>query len=199
MTDVTTPDETAEETTPAAPPAQETPKPAAEAKPDEKAAAPAEEKTAEKEGAPDLYELKAPDGQEFDDTVLTEFAKVAHKLDLPEASAQEILDKVGPVLQARALERHQALRAEWTESAKADKEFGGEKFKENLAIAKKALEKFGRPDFVKYLAESGLGDHPEMIRTFLKIGKAIREDIIVPGGGPVSAPKTPAEVLYGDK
>lgn len=139
-------------------------------------------KPAEKAGAPDKYEFNAPDGVSYDDTVIAQFSEVAKELNLPQDAAQKVLDKVAPVIRARQAEQLEAARTEWAESAKVDKEFGGDKLNENLGLAKKALDKFGSPELRTLLNESGLGNHPEVIRLMVRAGKAISEDSFVPGG-----------------
>jgi len=69
----------------------------------------------------------------------------------------------------------------WTEQARADKEFGGAQLKDNLVIANKALGQFGTPELVSLLKETGLGNHPEIVRAFYRAGKAISEDTFVKG------------------
>lgn len=137
------------------------------------------------EGAPEKYEFKAPEGREFDAEVLTVFSEVAKELNLSQKAAQKILDKVGPTIEARQVEQAQALRQEWADTSKADKEFGGDKLAENLSVAKKALDQFGNPELRSLLEESGLGNHPEIIRFMFKAGQALSEDSYVgpsPGG-----------------
>ena len=135
------------------------------------------------EGAPESYEFKAPEGVQFDDALIGAFSEVAKDLNLPQEQAQKVLDKMAPVMQARQLEQLQAARADWAESAKTDKEFGGEKLAENLGMAKKALDTFATPELRALLNESGLGNHPEVIRMFYRTGKAISEDRVVTGQG----------------
>lgn len=133
------------------------------------------------EGAPETYEFKAPDGVRFDDTVIGAFSEVAKELNLTQDQAQKVLDKMAPVIAARQIEQIQAARAEWAEAAKTDKEFGGDKLAENLAVAKKALDAFATDELRTLLNESGLGNHPEVIRVFYRAGKAISEDRFVAG------------------
>ena len=143
----------------------------------------ADDQAAKPEGAPEKYEFKAPEGAAaFDDSVLEQFSEVARELNLPQEAAQKVLDKMGPAIQARQAETIQAARNMWAESAKSDKEFGGEKLNENLAVAKKALDQFGSPELRALLNESGLGNHPEMIRVLYRAGKAISEDRFVGSG-----------------
>lgn len=146
--------------------------------------------------APEKYEFKAQDGVTYDDQVLTNFAEVAKELDLSQDAAQKILDKVAPVMQARQVEAIEAAKTQWAESAKTDKEFGGDKLPENLAVAKKALDTFGTPELRTLLNESGLGNHPEIIRAFYRAGKAISEDSFVAGGKGVSQPQSTAQRMY---
>lgn len=133
------------------------------------------------EGAPESYEFKAPEGVQFDDTVIGAFSEVAKDLNLPQDQAQKVLDKMAPVIAARQLEQFQAARVDWAEAAKADKEFGGENLAENLGMAKKALDTFATPELRALLDDSGLGNHPEVIRMFYRTGKAISEDRFVSG------------------
>lgn len=135
------------------------------------------------EGAPESYEFKAPEGTQFDDAVIGAFSEVAKELNLPQDQAQKVLDKMAPVMQARQLEQFQAARVEWAEAAKTDKEFGGENLAENLGVAKKALDTLATPELRTLLDESGLGNHPEVIRVFYRAGKAISEDHFVSGQG----------------
>jgi hypothetical protein len=135
------------------------------------------------EGAPESYEFKAPEGTQFDDAVIGAFSEVAKELNLSQDQAQKVLDKMAPVIAARQLEQFQAARTEWAEAAKTDKEFGGENLAENLGTAKKALDTFATPELRALLEESGLGNHPEVIRVFYRAGKAISEDRFVAGQG----------------
>lgn len=144
---------------------------------------PADDQESKPQGAPEKYEFKAPEGAAaFDDQVLEQFSEVARELNLPQDAAQKVLDKMGPAIQARQAETIQAARSMWAESAKSDKEFGGEKLTENLAVAKKALDQFGSPELRALLNESGLGNHPEMIRVLYRAGKAISEDRFIGAG-----------------
>lgn len=137
------------------------------------------------QGAPEKYEFTAPDGLKLDDGVMTEFAEVAKELNLPQDQAQKVIDKLAPKIaerqQAQFQETLQGLRTQWAEQSRADKEFGGDNLAENLGTAKKALDTFASPEFRQLLNESGMGNHPEVIRTFMRVGKAISEDKLVTG------------------
>lgn len=147
------------------------------------------------EGAPDKYEFKAPEGQEFDPDVLGEFSEAAKDANLSNDAAQKMLDRIAPAMAAKQAKVIEDGKAAWAESSKADKEFGGDKLNENLAVAKKARDAFGTPELKSLLDESGLGNHPEVIRFFFRAGKAISEDNFVGGGQGSTQPAT-AQKLY---
>jgi len=70
----------------------------------------------------------------------------------------------------------------------------------NLGYAKSALTRFFSPEFKKLLVDTGLENHPELIRGLVKVGKEISEDRL-PGGSPRSAPqpKAPENILFDNK
>lgn len=154
--------------------------------PDGQPAAEGQDKPAEEakepEGAPEQYEFQAPEGHEFDPDVIGQFADVARELNLTQDAAQKVLDKMAPAIASRQAEQVQAVRQQWADEARADREFGGDKLDENLAFAKKAMDGFATPELRTLLNESGLGNHPEVIRVFVRVGKAISEDSFVAGG-----------------
>lgn len=154
-------------------------------------------------GAPDKYEdFKLPEGVKIDPEMMQEFTVLAKDLKLNQADAQRATDfgaKLAMKIANRSTEIFQAAKAKWIEESNADKEFGGDAIKENLAVAKKALDVFGTPQLREMLDQSGLEAHPEMIRLFWKMGKRISEDNkIIRGSGPT--PDTAASAkLYPDQ
>lgn len=173
---------------------------AADAAPAGKEPAPADaaktEASAEAKAAPETYEFKAPEGRVFDSEVIAEYSKVAKELNLSQEAAQRVLDAVGPKLAERQAAQIEAVRNGWADNSKADKEFGGDKLTENLGVAKKALDQFGTAELRSLLNESGLGNHPEVIRFMYRAGKAISEDRIVTGAAATakSGPKSFADL-----
>lgn len=154
----------------------------------------------DKPGAPEKYEFKPQEGRVFDEAIIAAYSDVARELNLSNEDAQKVLDKVAPVMAERQLAQLEAVKDAWAESAKSDKEFGGEKITENLGTAKKALDAFGTPELKALLNESGFGNNPEVIRFMYRAGKAISEDKFV--GGRQAAPGTNgslADKLYSNQ
>ena len=134
------------------------------------------------EGAPETYEFNTKitdESAELDPEVITAFGEVAKDLNLPQEAAQKVLDKVAPVIQARQAKAIEEAKAGWANDSQADKEFGGENFDSNLTVAKSALDTFGNDALKSLLAETGFGNHPEIIRFMYRAGQAISEDSYV--------------------
>jgi hypothetical protein len=150
------------------------------AAPDAQAAADTQDPKATEPVVPESYDLKMPEGIELDKTAADEFGAIAKELKLDQASAQKFAD-VGAKMAQRQVEKHAELVQSWVEQVKTDKEFGGDKLQENLGVARKALETFGTPELRDVLNATGFGNHPEVIRAFYKMGKAVSEDRFVKG------------------
>lgn len=144
-------------------------------------------------GAPEKYELKAAEGSMWanDAESMQRFEELARDLDLSQEAAQQMMDKLAPAVVQKQLEAADKVVSSWGEASKTDKEFGGEKLDQNLAVAVKALDAFGTPELRALLGKfdaeknpkgTGLGNHPEVIRLLYRAGKAISEDTVVPAG-----------------
>lgn len=151
------------------------------------------------EGAPEKYEFAAPEGSELDKEALSQFEPIARELNLNQEQAQKLVDLYGkevmPKLIAQQAESWQKQTAEWAVAAKDDKEIGGDKFPANLEKAKQAMDKFANPELRTYLEESGLGNHPELIRLMVNVGRAMSEDSLVTSNE--KGQRSAAEVMYG--
>jgi hypothetical protein len=150
------------------------------------------------QGAPEHYEFKPVEGVSLSEEVTAKFSEVAKELNLSQDAAQKMLDQVAPAIARQQQAAIQQLNEQWVNAVKADKEIGGDKLGANLAIAKKARDAFGTDGLRKLLNESRIGNHPEVIRFFVRAGQAISEDTFVSGGTrPASGGKDAATVLYG--
>lgn len=200
-----------DETKPAEKPAGDTkPEAKTEETPEAKAAREAADaaKAADTAKAPEKYEaFTLPDGVKVPPENEAKVIAAAKELNLPQEGAQKLMDAAVDMQKTFAANmdaKITAVRAEWESNSRADKEFGGDNFDVNLAIAKTAVNAFGSPAFKALLKDSGVGSHPEFLRTFINIGKSISQDTTVTGGdGTPSAEATgftaAASKLYGKK
>lgn len=134
------------------------------------------DKPAQPDGAPEKYEFKPVDGRQLDSEIVDTFSEVAKELNLTQEAAQKMLDRMAPKMEQRQQAQIESIRAGWREETRNNKEYGGDKLPESLTVAKKALDQFGSPSLRALLNESGLGDHPDVVGLFYKIGRAISED-----------------------
>lgn len=133
------------------------------------------------DGAPADIELTLPEGVEADPELLDGFRALAKESGLKGESAQKVVDLYVQA-QQRAEQKAQAAweqrQQEWLENLKADKDIGGAKWEENKAIARRAMARFSTPELDQFLDASGFGNHPEMVKLAIRLGKAISEDSI---------------------
>lgn len=162
-------------------------------------------------GAPEKYEFDLGEGVTFDQEAFDAFEPVLRDMDLSQDTASKLLggytEKVLPVLQQRAetqaAEAGQQLVADWAKEALADKEFGGSRLEESKALAARTISRFLPDDaegqqFRTFLNESGLGNHPQMMRMLSRIGRDLAEGKADPGTGG-GRPLTSEEKFYGRK
>ncbi|EPV6100128.1 peptidase [Escherichia coli] len=161
---------------------------------------PKDEKDKKPEGAPEKYEFKPAEGQELDSAALEQFEPIARELNLSNEQAQKMVDlygtKILPMVQQQQAEAWQKTTEQWAADVKADKEIGGANLTSNISVAQRALDTFGSPELKEYLTASGLGNHPELVKAFVKVGKAMSEDGMVTGKE--AGQRSAAEVLYGN-
>ncbi len=167
---------------PAAAPAAQTPPAAADT-----GTPPADGKKADEapQGAPAEYaDFTAPEGMTLNAEAMTELKTFAKEKNLSQEDAQKLADlgaKTVQKVEAGYREKIEQAQTQWAESSRTDKEFGGDNLNANLSVAKKALDTFGSSELSTLLKDSGLGNHPEIIRAFYRVGKAISEDKLVAG------------------
>lgn len=143
---------------------------------------------------PEKYEFQMPEGVEVDSVAADEFSAIAKELKLSQADAQKVAD-VGAKMAQRQREQHMQTVQKWVEDVKADKDIGGDKLNENLAVARKAMDTHGTPELKDILNATGLGNHPAFVKFFYNVGKTTSSDTIVRGGN--TAPTAdPAKKLF---
>jgi hypothetical protein len=152
-------------------------------------------------GAPEEYaDFTLPEGFTADGPVLTDFKATAKEMGLTQDAAQKVVDLGAKLVEQTQQQMRDAwaqTTAKWVDTIKTDPEIGGAQMNERVAVAVKALDKFGTPELRAALNETGMGNHPEVVRFFHRVGLAISEDTLVTSNTKAAAPKDAAEVLYG--
>jgi len=120
------------------------------------------------------------EGYELDSDALALATPLFNELGLDQEKAQKAVDIYSDLVQAGAKKQVDAFNDQitsWREESKNDSEFGGEKFDENIKLAQAAVNKFGTPELKQLLEDYGVGNHPEMVRFMVKVGKLTAEDV----------------------
>jgi len=154
----------------------------------------------------DQYELAEeglPEGVKVDEDFKNEYRMMAHDLNLTRGQAEKLygwyhqkllssLDEVTRIGTEEVKKAEETLR----------KDFGRE-YDGNVELAHRAILHFGSDDLFKLLEKAkvggvSLGNHPDMIRTFVNIGKSMSEDMFIRGeqGGETKAVEADGQLHY---
>lgn len=155
-----------------------------------------ENKTPEAKPADEVtFKAEMPEGVELDQASLDEFSKIVKDQALsPSERAQKLVDLAVKRETDRAEQFVKTVQG-WADTVKADPELGKV---ENQAAARKIVDDFGTPELKQLLESTGMGNHPELVRFVLKVSKAMGEDAVHRSRGDAPAPKTAADILYGN-
>ncbi len=141
------------------------------------------------------FKAEVPEGVELDQASLDEFSKIVKDPALsPSDRAQKLIDLAIKRETDRAEQFVKTVQG-WADTVKADPELGKP---ESQAAARKVIEDFGTPELKELLNSTGMGNHPELVKFALKVSKAMSEDAITRSRGDAPAPKTAADILYGN-
>ncbi len=128
---------------------------------------------------------------------LENFKALAREINLTEEQAQKLVDYEASLALRGGEEAEEEKRQMLERWASQTKTLYGAALEEELSYALRAADTFGGPDFRSLLEDTGLGNHPVIIRMLSGVGKSIGEDAF-PGGKPAAPQdKTFAEALYG--
>ena len=169
----------------------------------DKVAADAKAAEEAKSKKPDSFELKLPEGSKLSKADADEIAAFAKEQGLSQEQAQKQLEresKLAAGFEVKSLEQLKEATGQWLEAVKTDKEIGGEGFQKNAELAKRVVTRFGTPEFKAELERTGLGNHPELVRVFVRIGQSMSDDQFVqPGSQTTTQKQSLASKFYGDE
>ena len=113
--------------------------------------------------------------------------------------AQKAFEAAGNIRQGalKSLgEEVKQLHANWAQQAEAHKEYGGEKFKENMTVAKAGMEALFNEGARKILADSGLENNPDFIAAMFAHGKTVKSTSTDSGGRSSGVPADARTSFY---
>lgn len=160
----------------------------------------AADKPEEKKTTEVTFDLKLPEGALLKPEYVDQMTTFAKEQGLSNAQAQSILERDAALAantEKAQQEQLESIKDSWRQKASEDKEIGGTHFKENVENAYRALNAYGSQEFKDALNSTGFGNHPELIRVFSRIGKAMAEDKFVHSKGQSVSGTDHAKALYG--
>lgn len=143
-----------------------------------------------------------PEGMTLNAEQIAQASPLFKELGLNQEQAQKLVDFQAAQVQAGQQGQMDAFnqqKTDWLDQARKDPEMGGDKFDENVGLAKEAMSKFGDKGLTTLLNDFGVGNHPEMIRFMAKVGRLTKEDVPDDQGNPASQPKDHVSILYPKK
>jgi hypothetical protein len=143
-------------------------------------------------------DFKVPDGTEIAEENLAMFKEMAKSAGLSQEQAQKVLEAESKNVQAakEAAELYKAQEQKaWVDELKKDPVYGGRNLGETVERANRSLRKFGSPELIQLLKETGYANNAHVVRLFANIDKSTSESRLVEGvGTPVV--KSTADLIY---
>jgi hypothetical protein len=141
------------------------------------------------------YDFTLPEGFTANEELAGELKVLAKENGLSKEVAQKFAD-LGVKMQQQQADAWQTQVDQWAAQVKTDRELGGEKFDENISLAKQALDKFGGQELKDLLQSTGFGNHPAIVKAFYNIGKSVSNDTLVVSNGTSKESKSMASVMF---
>jgi len=149
---------------------------------------------------PSYGEFKLPEGVTVDAESLKPATELFAETGLSQDQAQKFIDLAMARESAAAHKSVQAfvdLQNQWVSEIKADPDIGGDRLKASLASANRAIDRLDVPGLREALNFTGAGNHPAIVKAFVRLGQMIAEDRFRPGHlARPQVPRSPAEVIY---
>jgi hypothetical protein len=147
----------------------------------------------------EYQDFTTPEGVEINQVALAEFLPIVQEMGATQEQAQALVDlqlKFSQDAMDAQNVQWAGIRQDWRDAAESDTEYGKGAYDASVLTARKAMREVGEPALLKALEDTGMGDHPEFIRFFYRVGKLIEEDSVTLGGSKMDIPKSQADRLY---
>jgi hypothetical protein len=128
----------------------------------------------------DGYEMKLPQGLEqsqIDMKLMNDWRGELFKLGVPKAAGEALIGRFLAEQQQQAndiVEAQKLQAGKWINDLRQEL---GASFDEKANMARHAVNTLGNPELVKVLEETGLGNHPTVVKFFAALGQKMSDDI----------------------
>tara|TARA_R100001530_G_scaffold80561_2_gene56247 strand:+ start:148 stop:990 length:843 start_codon:yes stop_codon:yes gene_type:complete len=129
---------------------------------------------------PDSYNIKVPDqggmAVPYDEKLYSEFLTTAHKSGLTNKQAQDAIDFYAKMNEESDINSTASMQQSKVNAETAlKKEWGARDYEKNLAISRRAFNRFADDDLKKFVEETGVSNNVAMVRFLHKIGKSFSD------------------------
>ena len=158
------------------------------------------EPEAEAEGTEVSFDdLQLPDGLEPDEELLGSFKETLKEIGVTtKEGAEKLLGLYRTALEKQYDHYQTTVRKQWREAAMKEL---GEDADKVIGTIRDALTEYApdvMDDFIAVMDQTGLGDHPAVIKTIYALASKLSEGSFTPGGQ-AAAEVEPEDILYGKK
>jgi hypothetical protein len=145
---------------------------------------------------PEDYDLSAPEGFDLDEGVSTKFREFAAERNWSKEDVSALKDMQIELYRKQA-EAHAEQVAAWGEELKTDKEIGGAKYQQNVGAGIQFRDAFFDKEAKDLFNKTGLGNHPAIVRGFVRAGLLMGEQGTISGGSKNKS-ESLIDAMYGD-
>ena len=131
--------------------------------------------------SPDKYEI-AVNGKEVDKEFFDNFKQAAHGAGVLPTQAQKLFDWDNEASEKNVQDQTNQKQATEQQAVDSLKSEWGSAYDSKLKAAQAGVAHYGNEELIDYLEETGLGNNPNLIKTFAKIGETLSEDAFKDGG-----------------
>ena len=130
--------------------------------------------------SPDKYEINVPSdggaGTPYDEKLYGDFLDRAFKSGLTNKQAQEAIDFYSQMNEESDINSTASMQqAKVNAETALKKEWGAKDYEKNLAISRRAFNRFADDDLKKFVEETGVSNNVAMVRFLHKIGKSFSD------------------------
>jgi len=149
--------------------------------------------------AADKYELinpELPEGMKIDTELGVSFRDFAHKTGLTQKQAKAAFEFYNNHMVSQFSEMEKARQEAVVKGGEALKTEWGTAFDRNMEVIKRTYERFGNEEFTKFMDDSGMGNIPIVLKTFLEIGKTTLDDSFLEGSLSMGKKREKGVIVY---
>ena len=142
-------------------------------------------------------EISLPENSLLGADELAAFKQTAASIKLPAQALLQWLSLEENRLQTMAQQAEKSQQTQLENWARQTQQTFGPHWQAEVSKAVRAADAFGGPQLRQLLEETGLGNHPVIVRTFHAVAQRICEDVTPGAASTVQTDKTFTQALYG--